>query len=268
MLRKSVLALTALLLAGGASAQTVDELVARHIESRGGMARLKAVNTIRLTGKATMGPGIEAPVVLEIKRPKQMRMEMQIQGMTAIQAYDGKVGWSVAPFMGRKDPEPVPPEAVKDMDEQADIDGPLVDWKQKGHTVELVGRETVEGTSAYKLKLTLKNGDVRHMYLDPEHALPIKGEGKRTVRGSEMETEMSVSDYKEVEGLMIPHSFESSAKGRPEKQKITIEKVEMNVPLEDARFKMPEVKAPAASPAPPAPAAPAKAPSPVPSPRD
>lgn len=259
MLRRSVLVLCSAVLAGGASAQTVDELVAKNIEARGGLARLKAVNSVRLTGKAAMGPGIEVPVVLEIRRPNQMRMEMQFQGMTAVQAYDGRVGWSVAPFMGRKDPEALPPEALKNLEEQADIDGPLVDWKAKGHTVELAGREMVEGTNTYKLKVTLKNGDVRHLYLDPDAFLEIKGDGKRTVRGSELETETTIGDYKEVEGLMLPHSFEAGAKGRPEKQKITIEKVELNVPLDDSRFRMPAPSA-VASPAPAAKPSPAASP--------
>jgi outer membrane lipoprotein-sorting protein len=240
MVRKSLAGLAiSVLLGSPALSQTLDEIIAKNIEARGGMEKLKSVQTVRFTGRMTMGPGIEAPITLELKRPNQLRMELVFQGMTGVQAYDGTSGWSLMPFGGRTDPQPMSPEETKDAEEQADIDGPLVDYKEKGHTVELVGKDTVEGTEAYKIKVTLKNGDVRYFYLDSEYFLEIKGEGKRTIRGSEVETETSFGDYKEVEGLMMPHIIEAGAKGRPEKQKITIEKVELNVPVEDARFKMP-----------------------------
>lgn len=249
MFRKNLLALAGLsLLALPASAQTVDELIAKNVAARGGMEKLKAVKTMRLTGKMTMGPGMEAPFVLELKRPKNMRMEFTLQGMTGVQAFDGTTAWMVMPFMGKKDPEVIPPEEAKDAAEQADFDGPLVDYAQKGYQVGFMGKDKVEGTDAYKLKVTLKSGDIRYVYLDGEYFLEIKTEGTRTVRGSEGEFETSMGDYKEVQGLMIPHSMESGAKGSPMKQKITIEKVEVNPALEDSRFKMPEVKKPEAKP--------------------
>ncbi len=227
-----------------ASAQTVDEIIGKNIQAHGGMEKLKAAKTIRMTGRMTAGPGLEAPIVMEQKRPKSMRIEFTIQGMTGIQAYDGKAGWMVMPFGGKKDPEPMPAEAVKEFEQQADFDGPLVDYKEKGHQVELMGKESVEGTDAYKLKVTLKSGDVRYLYLDKDSYLEIKTESKRTIRGTEVEAESVIGDYKQVQGLMVPHSFEAGAKGRPEKQKITIEKVEINPPIDDARFKMPEVTKP------------------------
>jgi outer membrane lipoprotein-sorting protein len=127
-------------------------------------------------------------------------------------------------------------------EEQADIDGPLIDYKAKGNTVELLGKEKVEGADAYKLKVTLKNGVVRTMYVDAEHFLEIKEESRRTIRGSEMEMDTIVGDYKEVDGLMLPHSVDAGAKGSPQRQKLVIEKIEINVPIDDARFKMPDVK--------------------------
>lgn len=251
MYRESVLAASLALAATAAGAQTVDELVAKSIEARGGLAKLQSLQTARFTGKMTMGP-MEVPVVMEVKRPNRMRMEMTIQGLAAVQAYDGKVAWGIPP-MGSRNPQLLPPEMTKEMDEQADVDGPLVDWKKKGHTVELVGKEAVEGTDAYKLKITLKSGDVRYVYLDAESYMEIKSEGKRTVRGTEVEGESTMGDFKEVGGIMFPHAIEGGMKGNPQRQKITIDKIEVNVPIDDARFKMPEVKpepAPAASPAP------------------
>ena len=241
-------------LAPPASAQTVDDLIAKHVAARGGMDKLKAVKTMRMTGTMTVGPGIEAPVILEMKRPSSMRMEITIQGQTGVQAYDGKTAWMVMPFMGKKDPEALPAEETKTFEEQADFDGVLVDYKAKGHAVELAGKEPVEGTDAYKLKVTLKNGDVRYVYLDSEYFLEIRTEGTRTMRGTPIDFESSIGDYKDVNGLMMPHAIESGAKGMPQKQKMTISKIELNPSLDDARFAMP---APA-----PAPAAPAAAPPP------
>jgi hypothetical protein len=246
MLRKCLLTLAAAAVSPAAGAQTVDELIAKNVEARGGLDKMKAVQAVRMSGKMTMGPGIEAPISLEIKRPANIRMEFTIQGMTGVQAYDGKSGWSINPF-GKKEPEPMSPEDLKEVEEQADIDGPLVDYKAKGHAVELVGKEKVEGSDAYKLKITLRGGDVRHVYLDADSYLEIKAESKRMIRGSEVEVESTIGDYKEVGGLLYPHSIENGAKGRPEKQNIVVDKIEVNPPLDDARFKMPE--APKAEPA-------------------
>jgi outer membrane lipoprotein-sorting protein len=244
MLRKLLLGVAVAALAVTAAAQnlTLDQILAKNLQARGGMEKLKAAKTMRITAKMTVGPGIEAPVVIEQKRPNSMRFEITIQGLTAIQAYDGKTGWSIMPFQGKKDPEPMGEDALKEMAEQADFDGPLVDYQQKGHKVELVGREPVEGADAYKLKVTLKDGGVRYIYLDADSFLEMKSESKRTICGTEVEGEASIGDYKEVEGLMIPHSVEGGVKGSPQKQKMTIEKVEINPPIDDARFKMPEVK--------------------------
>jgi len=245
MVHKFLLSLiTAAVMALPASAQTVDEIIAKHIQARGGLEKLKAVKTVRYTGKMTVGPGLEAPAVMEQKRPNSVRLEITVQGLTAVQAYDGKAGWQVMPFGGKKDPEPMGEDELKEAAEQADIDGPLVDYKEKGNKVELVGKEPVEGTDAYKLKVTLKSGDLRTIYLDADSYLPIKEESKRTIRGTERESEVVLGDYKEVGGLMIAHSIEASAKGNPQKQKITIEKVEINPPIDDARFTLPEVKKP------------------------
>ena len=241
MLRSFALSVAAsLALAGPVSAQTADEIVSKNIQARGGLEKIKAVKSMKMTGRMTIGPGQEAPVVVEIKRPNKMRLDVTFQGMTLTQSFDGKQGWVVNPFGGgSKNAEPMSPEDLKESEEQADIDGPLVDWKAKGHKVELVGKEKVEGTDVYKLKVTLKTGSVRYMFLDADSYLDIRSEEKRTVRGTEMETEQTIGDYKDVGGLLIPHSFESGAKGHPEKQKITIDKIELNATVSDDRFAMP-----------------------------
>ena len=256
MLRKSLIALIVLALPmtlvmaqpaapakPASGTPTVDELIAKSVEARGGMEKMKAVQSIRMTGKMTMGQGMEAPMVIEMKRPKALRMEFTFQGMTGIQAYDGKAGWAVMPFGGKKDPEPMNAEDLQEADENADIDGPLVDYKSKGYTVELIDKEKVEGSDAYKLKVNMKNGTVRYIYLDADTMLEIKNEGKRMIRGSEIEFVSTIGDYKEVGGLLFPYSIESGAKGHPEKQNIIIDKIELNPKLEDARYKMPAAAA-------------------------
>jgi outer membrane lipoprotein-sorting protein len=222
-----------------ASAQTLDEILAKNLQARGGADKLKAVQTIRLTGTMTVGPGMEAPFVVEQKRPNLVRTDFTIQGMTGSQAYDGKTGWQIMPFGGRKDAEPMPEDQLKQVEEQADFDGPLVDYKVKGHKVELIGKEKVEGSDAWKLKVTLKNGDTRYLYLDADQYLEIRTEGKTTVRGTEIESQSTIGDYKEVNGIMIPFAVEQGAKGSPQKMKMTIQKAELNVPIDGARFKMP-----------------------------
>jgi hypothetical protein len=248
MIRRLSLITAAAALAVAAAAQTptltVDQIVAKNIQARGSMDKLKAAKTMRVSGKMTIGPGIEAPLVMESKRPNSVRLDIVIQGLTISQAYDGTTGWTIMPLQGNKDPEAMGGDELKAFAESADFDGPLVDYQQKGHKVELLGKEPVEGSDAYKLKVTLKSGEIRYVYLDPDSFLEIKSEGKRLVRGSEIETENVMGDYKEVEGMMIPFSIEQGAKGSPQRQKITIEKVEVNVPIDDARFKMPEVKKP------------------------
>ena len=231
----------ALFTASFASAQTADEIVAKYVAARGGMEKLKAVTSMRMTGTMTVGPGMEAPVTLEMKRPKSTRIDFTLQGLTGTQAYDGTTAWAVMPFQGKKDPEALPAEQAKIMDDQADFDGQLVDYKEKGNTVELVGKEQVEGTDAYKLKVTNKDGEVRYHFLDAEYFLEIRTEASRTIRGTQMEFESSIGDYKEVGGLMFPHSIESGPKGSPQKQKLTITKIELNPEIDDARFKMPAV---------------------------
>jgi outer membrane lipoprotein-sorting protein len=240
MLKRAVfLALAASLLAVPASAQTLDEVLGQYYQAIGGADAWRAVTSMRATGRMQMGPGMEAPFTMTQKRPKMIRMEFTYQGMTGVQAYDGESGWMLMPFLGKTEPEPIPPEDLKDIIEQADIEGALVDWQAKGHQVEYVGKETTAGTEAYKLKVTLKGGDVQYYYLDAEYYLPIKVESSRDMRGTVMEFETILSDYKEVGGLMIPHSIQAMPKGAPAGQVITLDSIELNVDVDDSIFHMP-----------------------------
>jgi outer membrane lipoprotein-sorting protein len=254
-MRRFLLALAGLLcLSAPAAAQNADEIVAKFIKTVGGMERIQAVKSLRRTGKFTGGGGFEAVVVEENKRPNLVRQEFQIQGMTGITAYDGKSGWKIEPWNGKKDAEALSEEELKGIIEDSDLDGPLVNYKEKGIMVEYVGMDEVEGTDAYKLKVTMKNGDVRFYYMDTDYFVPIKIDTKRMIRGAEREFETILGDYKEVDGWYLPFSVESGLKGSQNRSKVTYEKIEANVSLDDSRFHTPvgagaktEVKAPDAS---------------------
>lgn len=222
--------------------QTVDEVIAKNIQAHGGMEKLKAVQTIRTTGKFTQG-SFRAEFLQENKRSDKVREEFLIQGLAQIQAYDGKTGWQISPFGGRKDPELMSQDDLKSLIIDADIDGPMVNYKEKGHKAELVGHDSVEGTDCYKVKLTLKNGDVRYYFLDVDSFLEIKMENQSNIRGAVVFTENFYGDYEQVNGLYFPFAFESGQKGSPERAKFTVGKVELNVPLEDSLFSMPVTKA-------------------------
>jgi len=239
MIRKSLALIFSLtvLFSVQASAQAVDELIKKNIEARGGLQKIKAVKSVKLTGKIVQ-QGLEIPFTVQQKRPNSFRLDASFQGKSLIQSYDGETGWKVDPFQGSSEPEKMAGDELKDAQEQADIDGALVDYKEKGHAVELVGKEDMEGTPAYKLKLTLKTGDVRYVYLDSANYLELKVTSKRKTPGGEMEIDSYPGNYKPVNGLMVPHSVENKIKGQTVFT-LTIDKVEMDVALDEALFKMP-----------------------------
>jgi outer membrane lipoprotein-sorting protein len=242
MLKKAiVLALAGVFMASPAVAQDLDEVLNNYYEAVGGLDAWKSVESMKMTGSIMMGGmGVEAPFVITTKRPKKVRLEFTFQGMTGIQAFDGETAWMLMPFMGKTDPEEMPDDMAKDVKDQADLDGALIGYKEEGHQLELIGLEQTEGTDAYKIKVTKKNGDVEYYYLDAEYYIPIKVEGSRDVQGRVVEYETLLSDYKDVGGLMMPHSIEAKQKGAPAGQVIAIDTIELNVPADDSLFVMPE----------------------------
>ena len=232
-----ILCLTAL-----ASAQTAEELVAKNIQARGGLEKIKAVNTIRMAGKIYVS-GFYAMIEVEKKRNNLLRQNFTVQGMTQVQAYDGSTGWQIQPFGGRKDPELMGEDDMRELMEESDIDGPLVDYQAKGNKIEYLGHDTVDGDDVYELKVTLKNGDVIYYYLDPDTYLEIKREKQQFIRGSVRETEENLGSYKQAAGVYYPYSIEVGVKNDPSQRAvITVEKIEVNIPIDDAQFKMPAPK--------------------------
>ncbi|MGB8509354.1 MAG: hypothetical protein WCD76_13275 [Pyrinomonadaceae bacterium] len=232
------------------AAQTADEIIAKYVKTVGGMEKIQAVKSLRRTGKFNGGGGFEAAILEENKRPSMVRQEFVLQGLTGVTAYDGKTGWKIEPWQGKKDPEPLGEEELKGILEDSDIDGALINYQQKGNKVEYVGMDQFEGTDAFKLKLTMASGDVRYYFMDTDYYVPIKIEAKRMIRGAEREFETILGDYKEVAGWYLPHSIEVGPKGSQFKQKLTYEKIEANVALDDNLFHLPVAATPRAPQAP------------------
>ena len=229
------------LAAGLAHAMTADELVAKHVEARGGMEKLRAIRSLRVEGtRARSGGGFETTFLELKKRPGAMRTETTMQGLTMIRAYDGKDGWTIQPFRGRREPERLSADALKEMAYDADLAGPLVDAAAKGNRVDAVGTEVVDGTEALKLRVSRPTGDVDYVYLDPDYFLEIRRVSQRKVRGAEVETQTDFGEYERVGGVYFPFSIESRPRDQPERgQRIRITKAEANVALDDAIFGFP-----------------------------
>jgi len=237
--RIPVLIATLVLLALPASAQSVDDIIAHYFKTVGGMEKIQSVKTLRRTGKFIGGGGFEAAILQENKRGNLVREEFALQGMVGINAYDGKTGWKIEPWNGKKDAEALGEEEMKSILEDADFDGPLVNYRQKGNKVEFAGLDTFEGTDTFKLKVTRPNGDTYVYYLDTDYYVPIKIDTRRIVRGAEREYETVLGDYKEVAGWYLPYSVEIGVKGSQDKAKTVYEKIEANVSIDDRRFSMP-----------------------------
>ena len=222
------------------STPTVDELVAKNIEAKGGAAALNAIQSVRFEGKLLVNQGqVELAYTQTKKRPGKVRADAVLQGMMLVQAYDSTAGWKIYPFQGRKDPEKMSADDTKALVEDAEIGGPLENWKATGKTVTYLGTEDVEGTLAHKLRVVRKNGDVSYVYLDPDHFLEIRTISQRVEQGAKVEVETDLGDYEKINGVFFPFSIESGPKGSTDKQKIVLEKGQANIPVDDAIFRFP-----------------------------
>lgn len=238
------------LAAATAAGQSLDEILAKNLKARGGAARVKGIRSGRMTGTLSMGAGMQADLVFEFQKPGKVRQEFTVQGVTGVTAYDGSTGWQVMPFGGTSDPEPLSPEDLKEIVEQAEnLDGDLVDWKAKGSRVELIGREAADGTDAWKLRITLKSGTEKTVWLDATTFLEIRGESRRHVEGKVIEIVTKLGDYREVSGVKVPFVIQSRPKGASDGQTAVFRSVELDVPVDPARFRRPAA-APSATPSP------------------
>ncbi|HKT88387.1 MAG TPA: hypothetical protein VJQ59_08120 [Candidatus Sulfotelmatobacter sp.] len=239
-MRHAVIVLaTIAVLSSLAYTQTADELVSKNIQAKGGLEKIHAIKSIRITGKLSGGGGFTAATLQENQRPNLVRETFSLQGMTAVTAYDGTTGWQIQPFEGHKDPELMGEDDLRDLLLDADFDGPLVDYKEKGNTVEYMGHDVVDGDDALRLKVTLKNGDIIYYFLDPDTYLEIRKEIQEFIRGSLRENVIEMGSYKPVAGVMYPYSLSQGSKSNPAAQTTTVEKIEVNVPIGQADFAVP-----------------------------
>jgi outer membrane lipoprotein-sorting protein len=252
MLRKMVLHIIIVLLAvplvlvADSTTAPVDltaaQIVERNISARGGLQAWRTVKTMSMSGKLDAGgkQKVQLPFLLEMERNRKTRLELQFNGQTAVQVYDGANGWKLRPFLNRRDVEPYTPDELKAASMQADIDGPLVDYVAKGTKVQLEGIQSVEGHDAFNLKLTLKTGQVQHIWVDAQTFLDVKIEGTpRRLDGRFHPVATYLRDYRSVNGLMIPYVNETAVDGVKQTEKIILEKVIVNPKLEDSHFSKP-----------------------------
>jgi hypothetical protein len=255
------------------------EIVDKNVAARGGLQAWRAVQTLSLEGKLGAGgnqrstlsapmPGrrsgqknsqqafpkqrpteeVQLPFVMELKRPRKMRLELQFNGQTALQVFDGANGWKLRPFLNRREVEPYTADEMKIASLQADLDGYLVDYAAKGTRIELAGMEKVEDRDTYKLKLTMKNGQAIHVWIDAQTFLEAKIEGQpRRLDGTYHPVEVYFRDYRPVSGLQMPFVLETKVlpvaktklgfRDTPvPSEKIIVEKVMVNPKLDESLF--------------------------------
>lgn len=230
--RGRVVAVVAFLaLAGVAHAApdpTLDQIVAKHVAARGGLEKIRAIETLRQKGRMIAGPGREALVTREISRPSRTRFEFTMQGITAVFESDGKRGFKVDPFEGSMDPTPLSDEVVAEAAEQADLEGPLVDWKAKGHRAELLGRTVVGEREAYEIRVTLASGAERREFIDAKSFHLTRSKTTRHVRGRPVGITTTYGDFKKTKGVVFPRRIEVEAAERPGRVLVVVESIEVN----------------------------------------
>ena len=240
-LAQAVLLLPLLVFSQDKPELALDQIIQKHLDALGGLEKLQAINTLSANGKAIMQGGqLEAPMLMQMKRPSSIRIEMNVQGKKIIQAFDGSTAWMINPLMGSETAQKASPEETEEMKNSADIDfSSLANYKQKGSTVELVGIEDIDGNQAYKLKITKKNGRIEYQYVDAKTFLVLKTTTTRKQMGNKMEIDAYPSNYKPVSGVLFPFTVDQKVAGKSMLQ-ITLETVEANKPIDNAAFQFPE----------------------------
>jgi outer membrane lipoprotein-sorting protein len=224
---------------------TAAQIVDKNVAARGGLQSWRAVQTMSFSGKLDAGgkQNVQLPFVMEMKRGGKTRLEIEFANDKAVQVYDGANGWKLRPFLGRRVVEPFSADEIKATSIESDLDGPLVDYSTKGTQVDLEGVEKVEGHDAYKLKLTMKGGQVRHLWVDAQTFLEVKIEGvPRRMDGKMRPVEIYYRDYKSVNGLIVPYVLETAVQGVKQSHKMTVESVVVNPKLDDSLFAAPKPK--------------------------
>jgi len=249
-MRKLAFLILSLVVALPVAAQSADDVLAKYFVARGGLEKIKAVQSERVTGTISFGPGAEGPFIVERARTLKMHMEFNLNGGVIIRTYDGKsAGWTYNSFTPNTSVQPMSPADLRNIFEEADFDGPFVDYKSKGNQIEFAGKEDVEEKPAFKLKLTNRDGEVSYFFFDASTHLLLKWQGTRKLGDKDVPWISFFRDFREVNALKYPFLIESQELGAENTQKIAAEKIELNVPIEEARFGKPNPPPPAAAPA-------------------
>lgn len=230
-MKKFLLSIFAVAAISFSYAQTADEIINKHITAVGGMDAWKKVNSIISTGTLQI-QSAEIALSQTILNNKGSRLDISAMGMNGYQIVTPTAGWNFMPFQGQKAPEPITADDLKESQDQLDIQGSLVDYKTKGHTVELLGTEDIEGVEAHKLKVTLKNGKVQTLYLDPKTFYVIRQVSKQKANGKEVDVTTNLSNYQKLpDGIVVPMSVTLPF------GEWVVTKVEVNKPIDENIFK-------------------------------
>ena len=218
---------------------TVDDIIAKNLQAKGGAAKWQSMKSVKMTGKMT-AQGTEMPLTVYAMRPNFNRQEITMAAGKAIQAFDGTTAWVVNPMLGIETPQAVPGPAAELAKNSADFDGALINYKAKGNDIELVGKEQLEGKDVYHLKVTTKGGPVQHYLLDADSGIELRMSAEVELGSGQKQTlTTAMSNYKPVDGIMIPHTVTQTAGGRTLLQ-WTITTVEFNAVPDDSIFRLPK----------------------------
>jgi len=220
----------------------VAQIVERNVTARGGLAAWRAVGTLTMAGEMDAGGKQETrlPYVLSLKRPRKSRLEVKFRDQTAVQVWDGKQGWKVRPYLNRGEVEPFTAAEARSAAAAAELDGPLVDFERKGTQVELAGTEVVDGRNTYKLKLTPKDGQPLHLWIDASTFLEARIEGEpRRIDGHLRKVTVTYRDFRPEGGLQFPHTLETAVETVKGSHKMTVQAIKVGPPLDDGLFAKP-----------------------------
>ena len=221
---------------------TAAQIADKNATARGGLSKWRSVQSMTVSGKMDAGGKVDTqlPYTAQLKRPNKQRLAIEFAGQTALQVFDGEHGWKLRPYLNRASPEPFSAEELQKSADGQVIDGPLIDYAAKGSTLELEGTETVEGKATYRLKVTNKLGHASHIWVDGATFLDAKMEGHpHRFDGKMRPVETYLSDYRAVDGLMIPYLAETRVQGWKVPHTMTIEKVALNSKLDNGLFDKP-----------------------------
>lgn len=218
-------------------AQSVDELIEKYVRARGGYDKIKALKTLKIHGKQIEG-GMEIAGFMIKKRPNLVYIEAEEQGQKIQQVFDGETAWQINPLNGIYTPQNMPENEALLLLLESDFDGVLVDFKKKGHQVEYAGREEMEGTEVHKFKVVLKTGQTWFCYLDTEHSLELKRTVRINMGTAEYDVDIFYSDFKEVDGLIVPFVQETKMGGYTIAQ-VVFDTIKTNMKVDDTIFRRP-----------------------------